>query len=301
MINARVTKDGQSVLSDFLRQDIAYFWIDLFQPTIDEIKSVEDYYGVKIPLNYTRTGMVINRFLHDDHTCYMTLLTNEDKNVVLILKNNTLITINNFNKQFLDPGKNHITNVTDAFSFVVEAFTQNIAEALEKLAQKASTLSAVIQQYAKDEIVRRTRRTIAQKITLMQLNNVRELIANNHSGLINLRLLINFSKKCYVSLPEQVIQSIDVLIDHTEFLNHKIADLHDTVLGYIGITQYNLQSSFNLFSATFFLPALVMGFFSMNFSNIPFLQVQNSIYFFIFVAVLGVYLIYHYLGQLQFA
>jgi magnesium transporter len=296
-----MTKDGQAIKADFSQKSATYFWIDLFQPTPDEIKSVEDYYGIKLPLTHMQIGSVINRFFHDGHTCFMTLRTNEDKNIVLILKENTLITVNHFNKGFLDPIKNHITTVSEAFSFAVEAFLQNIAETLETAEQKAAVLAGSIQKYAKNEVMRRTQQTIEQKITAVELHDVRELITNNHNSLINLQLLLNFSKKCIVQIPGQIEQSIDVLLTHTEFLNNKVSYLHDTVFGYLGITQYNIQSSFNLFSAIFFLPALLMGFFGMNFPNIPFLQVKNSIFFFIFIAALGSYIIYHYLRQLQFA
>ena len=301
-MNAYMAKGVQSVTPDSFqrnKKDLAFFWIDLYQPTKDEIESVENYYGVKFPTTHMQIGNVINRFFQDGHTCFMTLLTNENKNVVLILKEDTLITINNFKKTFLDPFKNNIATVSDAFVSVVEIFIQNIAEALETSEQMILRLSKTIKQYAKNEVIKRTRQTIEQKITASELNDIRELIVNNHNSLINLRLLINFSKKCIVQIPEQIGQSIDVLIDHTEFLNNKIAYLHNTVFDYLAVTQYNLQSSFNIFSATFFLPALIMSFFSMNFSNIPFLQVKNSIFFFIFIVAIGTYIICVNLKQLQ--
>jgi magnesium transporter len=296
-----MTKEGQSIKTDFSQKDATYFWIDLFQPTKEEMQSVETYCDLKLPITHMQTGNTIDRFLHDGHTCFMTLLTNEGKNVVMVLQENTLITINNLHAKFLDPGKKHVTTVSEAFIFVIETFIQKISEALGAVAQHVLSLSGIIRQYIKNETIRRTKQTIEQKITAVELADARELVANNRNSLINLRLLINFSKKCTSEMPETIGQSVDVLIDHTEFLNNRISYLHDAVFNYLGITLYNLQSSFSIFSALFFLPTLIMGFFSMNFPYIPFLDAKNSIYFFIFIAIAATYFVYRYLKNLQFA
>ncbi len=301
MISAHMTKEGQSIKTDFLQKDATYFWIDLFQPTNGELQSVETYCDLKLPTTHMQTGNVIDRFFHDGHACFMTLLTNERKNMVMVLQENTLITVNNSHATFLDSTKRHVRTVSDAFLFVVESFLQNISEALGSLEQRVLDSSETIRQYIKNETVRRTKQTIEQKITAVELADMRELVANNRNSLINLRLLINFSRKCIFETPEVIGQSIDVLIGHTEFLNNKISYLHDAVFNYLGITLYNLQSSFSIFSALFFLPTLIMGFFSMNFPYIPFLDAKNSIYFFIFIAIAATYFVYRYLKNLQFA
>lgn len=301
MISAYMAKEGQVVGTDFSQKDSAYFWIDLYQPTMDEIKSVEDRYGIKIPLLYTQNGNVINRFSHDDQACFMMLCMNKDENIILVLKENILITINNSNKIYWGQIKNQIMTMLDAFVLVVEAFIQNITAELETLEQNTCVLSETIKQYMRNEVVRNTKQTTEQKIMIMNLNDARDIITQHHNILINLRLLLNFSKKCTMQIPEHIGQNVDALITHTDFLSNKTSALHSTVFSYLGITQYNLQASYNIFSAIFFLPVLIMSFFSMNFIDIPFLKVENSIFFFIFIAVLGTYLLYHYLGQLQFA
>lgn len=296
-----MAKDGQSIQTDFDQKNTSYFWLDIQEPTQDEIKSVEDYSGIKLPSTYKQNGNSINRFFHDSQTYFMTLLTHENKNIVLILKENILITINNLDRTYWGPIQNQIRAAQDAFVFVIEAFIQNITEALEMLEQNTLAVSEKIRHHMKNEIVKRTKHTTKQKIMIMQLNDARDIITNNHSRLVNLRLMLNFLKKCNLQIPEHIEQNINALISHTDFLSNKTSYLHSTVFSYIGITQYNIQSSFNVFSSAFFLPTLIMGFFGMNFPDIPFLSVKNSLYFFIFIAAIGSYLLYQYIKQIQFA
>lgn len=301
MINAYMTKNGQPIQTDFDQENSNYFWLDLQMPTPDEIQSVEKYCGIKIPANYMQNGSIVNRFFHEDQACFMTLLTNQGENIVLILKESMLITINNFNETYWKPAKNGMTTVSEAFTFVVETFIQTIAEALEALEHDTLALSEMIRQHIKNEIVRRTKQTTMQKIMVMQLNDTHDIITSNHSSLVNLQLLLNFSKKCPLQIPGQIEKNVDTLLAHTDFLSNKNSYLHNTVFNYIGITQYNLQSLFNIFSSVFFLPTLVMGFFGMNFVDMPFVNIPNSLYFFIFITIIGSYLIYQYIKQLQFA
>lgn len=301
MIDAYVTKDGQSIKTAFDQNNLTYFWLDLQMPTQDEIRSIEEYCGVKIPPTYMQQGNIVNHFSHDGQICFMTLLTNERKNIVLVLKENIIITINNSNRKYWPLLKNNITTVSDVFAFALEACMQNITEALEAVEQNLLTLSAAMQRHIKKEIIRRTKQTTEQKTMIVQLNDARDTITNNHRSLVNLRLLINFSKKCILKIPEHIGQNIDALISHTDFLSNKTSYLHSTVFGYLGITQYNQQSSFNIFSSVFFLPALVTGFFGMNFIDMPFLKIENSLYLFIFLTAIGSYLIYQYIKQIQVA
>jgi magnesium transporter len=299
MIAAYAVQDGRTVKTDFIDGSGAYFWIDLLKPTDQEKRQVELY--LNLPLERMNDNAISNRFFRTKNANYMSLLMQKDGNIFLIATEKVLVTLHDTALTTVCILPDIITTSEDVLLFFINTFVQEISEAIEVDEQKLLALSSVVNTYAKNEAEKNTEQTLAQKRTVVVLNDLHTSMMNHRRRLINIRLLVDFSNQSGLKILEKEEQRIDVLIEHTKFLNDQLNFLQSSVFDCIGIVQYNLQSRFNTFAAVFFLPALIMSFFSMNFSDIPFLQVKNSILFFSFIAVLGTYLIYRNLGQLQFA
>lgn len=301
MIAAYAVQNGRTIKTDFIDGSAAYFWIDLFKPTDQEKRQVEAYLNLNLPVEAMNGSAISNRFFRTKNANCMSLLMPKDGNIFLISTEKVLVTLYDMPLTNVFVLPDLITRSEDVLLFFINNFVQEISEAIEVDEQKLLTLSRVVNTYAKKEAEKNTEQTLAQKRTVVVLNDLHTSMMNHRRRLINIRLLVDFSNQSGLKILEKEEQRIDILIEHTKFLNDQLNFLQSSVFDCIGIVQYNLQSRFNVFAAIFFLPALIMSFFSMNFPDIPFLQVKNSILFFSLIAGLATYLIYRNLGQLQFA
>lgn len=301
MITAYTAQNGRTIKTDSVDGNAAYFWIDLFQPTKEEIQQVEAYVGLILPIARISKSSTSNHFFRIENANCMSLLMHKDNSIFLISTEKVLITLHDSVLSKVCVLPDIIEKSEDVLLFFINVFVQEISESIEIDERQLLALSGIVNNYAKQEVQENMQQTLAQKRTVVALNDLHISMMNHRRRLINIRLLVDFSSQSGLKILEKEEQRIDILIEHTKFLNDQLSFLQSSVFDFIGIVQYNLQSRFNIFAAIFFLPALIMSFFSMNFVEIPFLKVENSLFFFIFIAGLGTYLIYHYLRQLQFA
>lgn len=305
MISAYTTQNGQAIKVDFSNKNIPYFWIDLCNPTSDEIVQVETHFNLQLPSQNICDGSISNRCFKTNDVCFMTLLTSEDNNVLLALKDKILITAHSYDLVPFYAPLNTAATAEEALLFLIKTFVQNVAEKLEIYEKKTLQLSEEICHYPRNAVSGITQATNGKEIATVAINDIHTSVMICRRSLISIRLLVDFSSKCDIKILEQTQQCIDVMIEHTNFISDQLSFLQSTLLNYIGIKQATLQTSSSVFSTLFIVPALVMAFFSMDFnympSLLPLLQVNCGLFFVLAVIITGTYLLYRYIHILQFA
>lgn len=305
MISAYTTQKGQAILVDFSDNNIPYFWIDLYRPTSDEIMRIETHFNLQLPFQNICNGSISNRCFEANNTYFMTLLTSEDNNILFALKDKTLITAHSCDLLPFCTSLDTAITAEDTLLFLIKTFVQDIAEKIETYEKNTLQLSEEISNYPRNEIADRTQITKGKEITTIVINDIHTSIMTCRRSLINIRLLVDFASKCDIKTLEQTQQRIDVLIEHTNFINDQLSFLQSTLLNYIGIKQATLQASSSVFAALFMVPALAMAFFSMNFSYmpsfLPLFQVNYGAFLVLAFTIIGLYGLYRHIHILQFA
>lgn len=90
-------------------------------------------------------------------------------------------------------------------------------------------------------------------------------------GQRDLRFLIRLPlmPKKYRKLGAELLQDIDSLIPHTDFLSEKADFLLNAALGFINIEQNRLLKIFSIAALVFLPPTLIAGIYGMNFEKMP--------------------------------
>jgi len=302
MIDAFIIQNEKITKTDFFEKNTSYFWIDLTGPTSDEIKTIENLYGLILPLENTNDGSIANRFYQDNQTYFLTLLMSEEKNVLIIIKNKTFITVHS-GEYLLQVPQNPITNITDLLSSFVSRSVQEIAQNLEIQESLVLQLSQTVNNCVKEEVRNRTCETLTKKTISIRINSILTTVINHRRRLVNLKLITDFAAKHDFNISESTSERINVLIEHTDFMNNQVSFLQSTLLSYVNISQYNIQSKLTSFAAMFVLPTMIMSFFSLNFTNYsslrPFLLMNYGLFFVLGVMFLGSYIIYRYTTNTQ--
>ena len=178
MLTAYTAQNGQAIETDFSQKNFSCFWIDLLNPSHEEISLVENQLKLHLPIENIKDGSIKNRFFQDHNAYFLTALVSEEKNILFYLKDQILITIRTIDI-LLPPSD--ITTAKSLLSFFINKFTQEIADSLEHQERLLLQASETINNYAKKEIQKRTCSTSEQKKTSVVINNIlfKSLVRSN--------------------------------------------------------------------------------------------------------------------------
>lgn len=278
-------------------------WLDLFNPSPEEVNLVEKHLGINIP---TRDEMaeieLSDRLYHEDGAEFMTItavanVESEDPAktpVTFIIKNQALVTVRHADpKPFpIYAAKAQRSSTPSCASGeqvmlgLVEAIIDRMADGLERIGDEVDAISREVFRNKSSSASKKTRNL---QSLIEQIGRKGDLLTKMQESLVSIGRLAAYHSAIESSsraldpngrkLPKEARQRIKLiqrdatsLGDHAVFLSSKINFLLDATLGLINLEQNQIIKIFSVAAVVFLPPTLVASIYGMNFDFMPELQ-----------------------------
>ena len=279
MIEIFYRKDGQMMVSqsetDFATinyNDV--IWIDLFTPSGEEKRAVENFLGTTIQNRAQAEEIEISsRFSETDSAIFANtsfLIPGPDEyteeTVSFILTDNILTTLRECPlKSFTDLQRRLIAfpKIYDSGHVVFLSILEN---RIDLDADMVELLSKEINQYnRKVSVGEDISEEFLIDINIIQENTmlIRENIIDKQRVISSILKSANYPKE-YQPRLNVLLKDISSLINHTDFGFERLEYLQNTVLGIINLDQNKIMKVFTLVSLLLMPPTLIASFFGMN-------------------------------------
>ena len=268
----------------------AVSWIDLSQPTDDEIKAVESRYGLQLPSRSELSEVELSsRVSEEGGVLYLNMPTvttmSETEHVPspvgFVLSKDVLITLRytelrSFDmavRKFAKDGK--YPSAIDTFATIVDDIVDLSADLLESVATELETVSRSI---FSGKVGRNESRTNAEhREILVRVGNAGERLSRIRDSVLSLQRIVTFVAgselnwipheiKARLATPKADLSSLN---EYQTYLADKVQFLLDAVLGFINIKQNDIFQVLTVISVVGIPPTLVASIYGMNFRNMP--------------------------------
>ena len=281
MIEIFYRKDGQMMVSqsetDFATinyNDV--IWIDLFTPSGEEKRAVENFLGTTIQNRAQAEEIEISsRFSETDSAIFANtsfLIPGPDEyteeTVSFILTDNILTTLRECPlKSFTDLQRRLVAfpKIYDSGHLVFLSILEN---RIDLDADMVELISKEINQYnRKVSVGEDISEEFLIDINIIQENTmlIRENIIDKQRVISSILKSANYPKE-YQPRLNVLLKDISSLINHTDFGFERLEYLQNTVLGIINLDQNKIMKVFTLVSLMLMPPTLIASFFGMNVS-----------------------------------
>jgi magnesium transporter len=267
-------------------------WIDLKEPSTEEIRAVEHALGIEMP---TREEMreieESSRIYEERDALYLTATIPihadtgrpDGTEVTFILKGDRLVTLRYADpqpfrslRQRLERYGGGLGGGHAAFFWLIDATVSRLADLLERSASDIDALSGRI--FAAARHSRGAERPdLMEAIGRIGLNG--EIASYVRESLLTLtRILFVLSqtntmppalRKDTHNRAKALNRDVHSLVAHADFLSHKINFLLDATLGLINIEQNAIIKIFSVVAVVFLPPTLIASIYGMNFEIMP--------------------------------
>ena len=281
MIEIFYKKDGQMMVSqsetDFAT--IPYtdvVWIDLFVPSGEEKRAVEQFLGTVIQNRAQAEEIEISsRFYETEkaifaNTSFLTPGPDEynEETVSFILTDNILTTLRECPLRSFTDLQRRILAFPKMYESGHVAFLSILEQRIDLDADMVELVSKEINQYnRKVSVGEDISEEFLIDINLLQENTmlIRENIIDKQRVISSILKSPKYPKE-YHSRLNVLLKDISSLINHTDFGFERLEYLQNTVLGIINLDQNKIMKVFTLVSLMLMPPTLIASFFRMNVS-----------------------------------
>ncbi len=279
MISIFYKKDGQMMVSqsetDFVTIPYAdVVWIDLFAPTGEEKRSVEQYLGTTIQNRAQAEEIEISsRFYESEkaifaNTSFLTPGPDEynEETVSFILTGNILTTLRECPLRSFNDLQRRILAFPKMYHSGHVAFLGILEQRIDLDADMVELVSKEITQYNKKvSLGEDISEEFLIDINQLQDNTmlIRENIVDKQRVISSILKSPKYPKE-YQSRMNVLLKDISSLINHTNFSFERLEYLQNTVLGIINLDQNKIMKVFTLVSLMLMPPTLIASFFGMN-------------------------------------
>ena len=281
MIEIFYRKDGQMMVSqsetDFAT--IPYtdvVWIDLFVPSGEEKRAVEQFLGTVIQNRAQAEEIEISsRFYETEkaifaNTSFLTPGPDEynEETVSFILTDNILTTLRECPLRSFTDLQRRILAFPKMYESGHVAFLSILEQRIDLDADMVELVSKEINQYnRKVSVGEDISEEFLIDINLLQENTmlIRENIIDKQRVISSILKSPKYPKE-YHSRLNVLLKDISSLINHTDFGFERLEYLQNTVLGIINLDQNKIMKVFTLVSLMLMPPTLIASFFGMNVS-----------------------------------
>ena len=281
MIEIFYKKDGQMMVSqsetDFAT--IPYtdvVWIDLFVPSGEEKRAVEQFLGTVIQNRAQAEEIEISsRFYETEkaifaNTSFLTPGPDEynEETVSFILTDNILTTLRECPLRSFTDLQRRILAFPKMYESGHVAFLSILEQRIDLDADMVELVSKEINQFnRKVSVGEDISEEFLIDINLLQENTmlIRENIIDKQRVISSILKSPKYPKE-YHSRLNVLLKDISSLINHTDFGFERLEYLQNTVLGIINLDQNKIMKVFTLVSLMLMPPTLIASFFGMNVS-----------------------------------
>ena len=290
MLRIYAGRNGRLVSIDTLAGQEApstVLWLDLLNPTVDEIRLVETHLGISIP---TRDEMaeieLSDRLYNEDDAAFMTMtaLANIESEeplktpITFIVKGATLATVRHADPRTFSayaakaerPGMAPITSGESVMLGLVEGLIDRSADALERIGDEVDTIS---REVFRDKSKSPSKKTSNLQALIEQIGRTGDLLTKVRESLVSIGRLVAFNNaRTSLKTPRALQQRAKLihrdalsLSEHSVFLSNKINFLLDATLGLINLEQNQIIKIFSVAAVALLPPTLVASIYGMNF------------------------------------
>lgn len=254
-------------------------WIDMFLPTIEEVRAVEEMFDIEFPTKQeTEEIELSSRYWEENNRIEINsyFLINDNKSafnetVSFILQGNLLISVrykklqsfNTFTKKLLISPREFKTGYS-IFCQIIDIRIDADADTIENLSKEITKIRKhVFTDYSNDD------EEILEKIsTFEDLNmKIRENLTDKQRILNSLLKSQKFVDDKH-EIPV-MLKDIKSLIDHTNFNFERLDYLQNIFIGILSIEQNKVIKIFTIVNVIFLPPTLIASIYGMNFDFIP--------------------------------
>ena len=287
MIEIFYKKDGQMMVSqseaDFAVIDFKdVIWIDLFTPSGEEKRAVENFLGTTIQNRAQAEEIEISsRFSETDKAIFANtsfLIPGPDEyteeTVSFILSGNVLTTLRETPLKSFTDLQRRIMAFPKIYDSGHVAFLSILENRIDLDADMVELVSKEINQYnRKVSVGEDISEEFLIDINILQENTmlIRENIIDKQRVISSILKSANYPKE-YQPRLNVLLKDISSLINHTDFGFERLEYLQNTVLGIINLDQNKIMKVFTLVSLMLMPPTLIASFFGMNVSFGGFFQ-----------------------------
>ena len=281
MIEIFYKKDGQMMVSQS-ETDFAIInyddviWIDLFTPSGEEKRAVEQFLGTTIQNRAQAEEIEISsRFSETDKAIFANtsfLIPGPDEyaeeTVSFILIDNILTTLRECPLKSFTDLQRRLMAFPKIYDSGHVAFLSILENRIDLDADMVELVSKEINQYnRKVSVGEDISEEFLIDINLLQENTmlIRENIIDKQRVISSILKSANYPKE-YQPRLNVLLKDISSLINHTDFGFERLEYLQNTVLGIINLDQNKIMKVFTLVSLMLMPPTLIASFFGMNVS-----------------------------------
>ena len=281
MIEIFYKKDGQMMVSQS-ETDFAIInyddviWIDLFTPSGEEKRAVEQFLGTTIQNRAQAEEIEISsRFSETDKAIFANtsfLIPGPDEyaeeTVSFILIDNILTTLRECPLKSFTDLQRRLMAFPKIYDSGHVAFLSILENRIDLDADMVELVSKEINQYnRKVSVGEDISAEFLIDINIIQENTmlIRENIIDKQRVISSILKSANYPKE-YQPRLNVLLKDISSLINHTDFGFERLEYLQNTVLGIINLDQNKIMKVFTLVSLMLMPPTLIASFFGMNVS-----------------------------------
>jgi magnesium transporter len=260
-------------------------WIDLREPTADELARVRDATGLRIPDEHAISEIESSSRLAFEEGAYRLstpLVGKGDQGLVLtpvgfVLSARVLLTVRFGPQHALDDAyeafvRQPLRTSEEAFLRILEGVVDGTADKLERGGAECDALS--LATFADGRV---SRASANLRPTLARLGRVADDMSRARDALLGLGRIAAYVLECAIEGAPPVnsgrLKAVraDVLslTDYEAHLSGKIQFLLDATLGFINIEQNEIVKILTIASVVGIPPVLVAGIYGMNFHSMP--------------------------------
>jgi magnesium transporter len=288
MLTAYPTVQGPSTLPTESNST----WIDLLNPTKEEITRVENKFRLNLPSREELSEIESSsRISEKDGMLFLSLpivanahdLDEDPSPLGFVLGRDFLITIRyaqlrsfeTVASQFSRPDQSPPS--TEIFSTLVEEMVDVSADLLEEIAGELDAVSKLVFRKRNLKRGHLSRSNDRLHNVLVEVGNVGERLSRVRDSLLGLQRIVPFvskPKRDWISPElqtrlESVQSDLLSLTDYETHLYSKVQFLLDAVLGFINTKQNDIFTVLTIVSVIGIPPTLVASIYGMNFKNMP--------------------------------
>ncbi len=262
-------------------------WIDLQNPSKDEIAEVEQAYNISFPTRQQQEEIeTSSRYLADSgvikiNSTFLNIIPQsgklEEHEMSFIITNKMLFTLRYFDSRvILEVVKkikqfpSNFSNPAKIFIAIIESRTDFDADLIELVSKYIADISKKINY----------KQNLDEKI-ILRINDCQELTMSLREALFDKQRVISSLHRNEDLMAENehrlrsIIKDINSLIEHANFNFTRLEYLQNSFLGLINIEQNKVIKIFTVASLVFMPPTLIASVYGMNFKFMPEL---NSIF-----------------------
>lgn len=268
-------------------------WIDLLNPTPDEVRAVEAALAIEIP---TREEMQeiesSSRLYREGDALFLTasFLYGVDQGdygstpISFVLTNTALVTIRHatpkafavFAARVQRQPMALLGSPDGVMLHLFEQIVDRLADILERVGADMDRASQQTFRAARAGL-QANQRSDQLKDTLITLGQVGEVTTRTSETLLGLNRILAFVgaekanavRKENQPLIKTLVRDVRSIVDHANFLNSKAQFLLDAVLGIINVEQNNIIKTFTVASVALMPPTLIASIYGMNYDVMP--------------------------------